>query len=205
MTEHISLLSKGYRVLKCFGVTENPDTADYMLVLAQLKTDLRTFIQENYSILEWKEVYNMFWYILGRIYTLHKDNIAHKDLHSGNLLAMSAWEISDFGLSGPADKPQMKIYGNMPYMAPEIIRGGVYTLAADIYSIGMLMYEVAAGHPPFHALASDIHLAIEICRGIRPTIPEGIPESYKNLMIQCWDVDLSKRPTAAELHDYFYD
>src|SRR5439155_22228857 len=127
-------------------------------------------------------VYKTFWSILSRIYDLHKGNIAHKDLHSGNLLLIDVWDIADFGLCGPADKPQTKVYGNMPYMAPEIIRGLVYTLAADIYSIGMLMYEVAAGHPPFLGLATDFRLACEICRGARPTIPDGIPESYKNLM-----------------------
>ena len=68
----------------------------------------------------------------------------------------------------------------MPYMAPEIIRGGVYRPSADIYSIGMLMYEVAAGHPPFLGLATDFRLACDICRGVRPTLPDEILESYKH-------------------------
>ena len=206
MQLHISLQSKGYQVIKCLGVTKDPNTGDYMLVMPEYQIDLRSFVKQNYSTLKWKDVYYIFWYILGRIYNLHQDNIVHKDLHSGNVLQdwNYTWDIADFGLCGPADKPPTKIYGNMPYMAPEVIRGGVYTTAADIYSIGMLMYEVAVGHSPFLGRHPDIHLAFKICHGIRPTLPEGIPESYKNMMIRCWDADLSKRPTVGELYGYFY-
>ena len=136
-------------MIRCYGITKHPNTGDYMLVLQKLQMDLRSFINQNYSTLKWKDVYQIFWRILSRILNLHKDNIVHKDLHSGNVLFdKSIFDITDFGLCGPADKPQTKIYGNMPYMAPEVIRGGVYTTAADIYSIGMLMYEVAVGHSP---------------------------------------------------------
>ena len=168
MQLHISLQSKGYQVIDCLGVTKDPKTDDYMLVMNKLQLDLRSFIKQNYSTLKWKDVYNIFWWILSSLDKLHEDNIVHKDLHSGNFLQDWAyiWKITDFGLCGPADKPQTKIYGNMPYMAPEIIRGGAYTLAADIYSIGMLMYEVAVGHAPFLGLDPDFDLALEICRGI---------------------------------------
>ena len=53
----------------------------------------------------------------------------------------------------------------------------------------MFMYEVVTGQSPFLGLETDFRLACEICRGVRPTLPDGIPESYKNLMIRCWDAD----------------
>src|SRR5205823_13474329 len=90
------------------------------------------------------------------------------------------------------------------YMAPEVIRGGVYTIAADIYSIGMLMYEFVAGLAPFQGIAQDVHLALDICSGIRPTIPNGIPKNYNEMMIRCWDAQIENRPTAKELRSYFY-
>jgi serine/threonine protein kinase len=111
--------------------------------------------------------------------------------------------LADFGLSGPADKPTKNIYGNMAYMAPEVIRGGVYTVAADIYSIGMLMYELAAGHAPFQGIIQDVHLAFDICSGIRPTIPNGVPQDYQAMMTQCWDAEIENRPTIRELLRYF--
>src|SRR2546421_11031501 len=74
------------KAIACFGVTKDPNTGDYMLVMYELQMDLRSFVKQNYSTLKWKDVYNIFWNILSRIYDLHKDNIVHKDLHSGNVL-----------------------------------------------------------------------------------------------------------------------
>src|SRR6266516_3799873 len=92
---------------------------------------------------------------------MHKDGIFHRDFHSRNLLRQEDgyWWLADFGLSGPANKPDDKIYGNIRYMAPEVICKGPYEFASDIYSIGMIMYECATGHPPFHDREPDIHLA----------------------------------------------
>ncbi|RGB42771.1 kinase-like domain-containing protein [Rhizophagus diaphanus] len=57
--------------------------------------------------------------------------------------------ISDLGFCGPADKPLNSIYGNLPYIAPEVISGKETSFASDIYSIGMLMWEISSGQPPF--------------------------------------------------------
>ena len=85
-----------------------------------------------------------------------------------------------------------------------MIRGAQYSTAADIYSFGMLMYYVAIGRHPFVEKKNDIHLALDICNGIRPPmITNNIPDQYKELMQQCWDADLSKRPNAEQLVYYF--
>ena len=192
-------------MLVCFGVTKNQNSGDFMLVLEKMDHDLRTFIRRNKSTLRWHTVYNFFWIILSHLFVLHDFDIAHKDLHSGNILLRwdNNWWLGDFGLCGPANKPTTSVYGNLPYMAPEVIRGKVYTTAADIYSIGMLMYEVSTGQPPFYGRVQNIHLAFDICSGIRPTIPGDIPESYKEMMNKCWDVEIANRPTTVTLRDYF--
>src|ERR1051325_804245 len=85
---------------------------------------------------------------------LHECNFVHGDFHSGNLLLMGHEfvGISDFGLSKPADKPTKSedICGVLPYMAPEVLRGKPYTKAADVYSFGIIMWELTSG-----ILASD--------------------------------------------------
>ncbi|RGB33873.1 kinase-like domain-containing protein, partial [Rhizophagus diaphanus] len=58
--------------------------------------------------------------------------------------------VSDLGFCEPADKPSTSIYGNLPYIAPEVITGREYTFASDIYSIGMLMWDISSGQPPFY-------------------------------------------------------
>ena len=176
-----------------------------MLVIQKLQKDLRTFIKENYSSLIWKNVYNLFWDITSCLRVLHNDNLVHRDLHPGNILQGPAgkWYTADFGLCGPANESSSSVYGNLAYMAPEVIRGAQYTPAADVYSIGMLMYHVVTGRPPFETRNRDYSLAFDICDGIRPQIVENIPDKYQELMKRCWDADTANRPNALQLRDYF--
>ncbi|CAI2187081.1 7447_t:CDS:2, partial [Funneliformis geosporum] len=136
--------------------------------------------------------------------SIHKDDIIHKDLHSGNILYLqynNYWYISDLGFCGPADMPSGSIYGNLPYIAPEVITGKAYTKASDIYSVGMLMWELASGQPPFNDYENDYDLAIKIINGMRPKIVSNIPIEYKKLMEECWDADPSNRPDIGDLHN----
>ncbi|RIA94087.1 kinase-like domain-containing protein, partial [Glomus cerebriforme] len=52
--------------------------------------------------------------------------------------------ISDLGLCKPVNQPNVKndVYGILPYIAPEVLRGNQYTKAADIYSLGIIMWEM---------------------------------------------------------------
>ena len=77
----------------------------------------------------------------------------HCDLHSGNILVQGGGcFITDLGLCGPVDdESSNKIYGITPYIAPEVLRRNKKnTKESDIYSIGMLMWEIFSGHPPFN-------------------------------------------------------
>ncbi|RIA97971.1 kinase-like domain-containing protein, partial [Glomus cerebriforme] len=82
-------------------------------------------------------------------------NFMHKNLREYLQQNKLTWKdriqitISDLGFCGPADKPLNSIYGNLPYIAPEVIAGKETTFASDIYSIGMLMWEISSGQPPF--------------------------------------------------------
>jgi len=66
------------------------------------------------------------------------------------------------------------------------------------------MYYVVIGHAPFVEQKNDIHLAFDICNGIRPPITNDLPSHYQELMQQCWDADILKRPNAVQLRDYFF-
>ena len=111
------------------------------------------------------------------------------------------WFISDLGFCGPANKSSKSIYGNLPYIAPEVINGKQTTFASDIYSIAILMWEISSEQPPFINHEHDYNLAMNIINGIRPKIVLGTPIDYKNLMEQCWDANPSKRPDTNTLID----
>ena len=169
-----------------------------MLVMGKCKTDLRNYLQQNHNRLTWKERVQITVDIIDALAKIHIENAIHRDLHSGNILYSQLnqrWCISDFGFCGPADKSPKSIYGNLPYIAPEVIVGKGYTFASDIYSVAMLMWEISSGRPPFNDHKYDIpSFATHIVYGMRPKVIPGTPIEYQNLMEQCWDADPLKRP-----------
>ncbi|RHZ82774.1 hypothetical protein Glove_103g273 [Diversispora epigaea] len=183
----------------CRGLTKDPSTNDYMLVLQYYDNDLRLFIKDNYHTLTLLKKYKIIHFITLGLNRIHKRNIMHRDLHSGNILhyaPASQWCISDLGFSGPVDKPLNSIYGNLPYVAPEVYCGQAYTTKSDIFSIGILMWEVITGEAPYGDREHDTDLAFAIASGYRPTIYENIPLEYVTLMKQCWDANPNNRPDA---------
>jgi len=128
--------------------------------------------------------------------------MVHRDFHPGNLLHYRRTiSVSDLGLSGPiyvTEAPQT--VGVLPYMAPEIINRKPYTKAADIYSVGMIMWLLTSGQQPFSDRPHDVTLAIDICSNVRPKIIKGTPPVYEDWMKKCWHPDPDKRPTAKELY-----
>jgi serine/threonine protein kinase len=127
----------------------------------------------------------------------------HRDFHSGNILLSSyeIWLICDLGLSQPANNSlsNNEIYGVIPYIAPEMFKGGTFSKESDIYSLGMIMWELTTGCKPFADVDHDINLIYKIVDGKRPEITNDTPECYANLMKRCWSFDSSKRPSITEV------
>ncbi|CAI2174741.1 4225_t:CDS:2, partial [Funneliformis geosporum] len=146
-----------------------------------------------------RQLYN----VISDLDDLHKIGYCHKDIHSGNILQDKLYShISDFGISGPVNKQKsgdQKVYGVLPYIAPEVFNNELYTFAADIYSFGVIMVEWSSGNPPFHDRKHDLFLALEVCKGLRPEFGKGTPEFYKKLANKCMNADPNQRPTAKEL------
>ncbi|GBC07977.1 hypothetical protein RclHR1_07830004 [Rhizophagus clarus] len=188
-------------IVQCYGLTQDKNNK-YFLVMAKMDTDLRKYLQENNKSLTWKERISIVSNIINSLYIIHNEKAIHRDLHSGNILyskKIDYWYISDFGFCGPADKPLKTIYGNLPYVAPEVLVGRNYTFASDIYSIAILMWEMSSGRPPFFNRDHNYDLAINIVNGMRPKIVPETPLDYENLMKQCWDADPLKRPSIETL------
>jgi serine/threonine protein kinase len=141
---------------------------------------------------------------------IHEKKLVHRDFHSGNILmSTDSVLISDMGLCRPADYKlentnNNNLYGVLPYVAPEILRGRGYTQAADIYSFGIIMYEVISGFPPYHDVEIDEKLALNICKGLRPKFNIKVPELIVQLINRCLDADPLKRPTANEIMDILH-
>ncbi|EXX58284.1 Mkk2p [Rhizophagus irregularis DAOM 197198w] len=194
---HLSIANKSTFIVQCHGITQDPSNGNFILVIKKLDTDLRKYLQANHIKLTWKERTKIAYNIIDALHRIQNENEIHRDLHSGNVLyyqRTNSWFISDFGLCGPVDKQLGNIYGNLPYIAPEIFEGKGYDFSSDIYSIGMLMWEISSGEPPFIEERDKYGFVMKIIAGFRPEVLPGTPLEYRELMEQCWDADLTKRP-----------
>lgn len=139
--------------------------------------------------------------------------VVHGDLKSNNILLCVAptapygrtAKVADFGLAkvyeaGETHK-STKTLGTISHMAPELLRFGKASAAADVYSMGIMMWELLTGEVAFKGWqwgAILEHVALGDPPG-RPPVPEGAPEDYVLLMEACWQNDPAQRPTFHEV------
>ena len=194
-------------IVNCHGITRFPENGNYAMVLNHiLDGNLREYLQKNHSKLTLKDRIIIFNCICESLDDIHEKDLIHCDLHSGNIVVHTsgACYITDLGLCGPVDdESSNKIYGIVPYIAPELFCGKKNTKETDVYSVGMLMWEIFAGNPPFDDRAHDKNMILDILlNGARPPILPEIPDDYAQMMQKCWDMDPSKRPTIRELYRF---
>src|SRR5437764_10655257 len=103
------------------------------------------------------------------------------------------------GLCRPVSDNTKTRYGIVPYMAPVILRGKSYIKAADIYSFGIIMYEIISGLRPHSDRDHDLFLCAKICEGLRPEFDIKVPQLILYLINECLDGNHLNRPTAYEI------
>ncbi|GES97623.1 kinase-like domain-containing protein [Rhizophagus clarus] len=196
-------------VIRFHGITQDPGTKEFMLIIDYADGgNLHNYLQKNFLNVTWIEKLIILRKISYGIKWIHDNKLIHRDLHSGNILSLlnkyhgyHNWLIGDFGLSQPANNisPNNEIYGVIPYIAPEIFKGGTFSKESDIYSFGMIMWELTTGCKPFANVEHNISLIYEIIDGKRPEITNDTPECFANLMKKCWDPNPLKRPSIDEI------
>ncbi|EXX72103.1 Cdc15p [Rhizophagus irregularis DAOM 197198w] len=188
-------------IIYCYGITQDPNTKDYMMVSYYCENgNLRNYYLNNSDNIK---LYHLLE-IANGLLSIHNAEKVHKDFHSCNILEGRAMYISDLGMCQPANNKEKSdkkgVYGVLPYMAPEVLRGYQYTKAADIYSFGIIMNEFLSEEIPFNDIPHDHILAVKICKGFRPKISEHIPKFLVDLIMKCWDARAENRPIAKELY-----
>ncbi|CAB5355720.1 unnamed protein product [Rhizophagus irregularis] len=203
-------VNKRSNILNIYGISQNPATKEYIMVLQYAKEgNFNYWINKNYEYFNWRDKLTALLNIINGLKEIHQKSIVHRDFHTGNILFSSeiynfgnCISISGMGLCGEVGNiDETKIYGVMPYVAPEVLRRMPYIQESDIFSFGMVMYFVATGRQPFYNRAHDHHLALDICKGVRPEINEPeAPRCYIDLMKKCWDLNLNNRPNIFEVN-----
>jgi len=147
--------------------------------------------------------------------------IVHRDLKSLNLLVNEKWEIKvcDFGLSrfntGSNLETLVKMRGTFAYCAPEVYFGEQFSTKSDVYSIGMVLWELVTRcitgryerpFAEFKNLQFDFQIIIQTAKkGLRPTIPPTCPPAFTKLITDCFDHSADKRPSCTEILTRLFD
>lgn len=139
---------------------------------------------------------------------LHSRHIIHRDLKSPNVLLddNGRAKICDFGYSRVADDTDVmtKNVGTPHWMAPELLDNqSSYNHMIDVYSYGIVLWEITAQAVPYRDLDSPQIIAKVVSSDFRPPIPEGTHPDIVNLIKQCWDRDPNQRPTFSEILNRF--
>src|SRR4051812_39968497 len=118
-------------IIKCYGITKDPETNDFMMVMQYAKYgSLRQYLNKNFNSMDWWDKFNALYNIALGLKNIHEKRLIHQDFHSGNVLRNYNYYITDLGLCKPADeKTDKNVYGVLPYVAPEVLRGKEYTQA----------------------------------------------------------------------------
>jgi len=128
---------------------------------------------------------------------LHSVNVLHRDLKSLNLLVDENWilKVADFGTSRQAANTMTQCAGTALWMAPEVVRGKDYTYKADVYSFGIIMWEMLTCETPFNDMTNPYEIMRDVEAGLRPQIPyHNAPKEYIKLMQACWSGEEKDRP-----------
>lgn len=200
------LCIKSKSVVPLIGISRDIETGEFLLVMKYAhKGNLSQYLSKNPK-LSWKVKFGLILDIATGLADIHRAELIHADFHSGNILISAGGKalISDLGLSKKLNSSATtEIYGVIPYVAPELFRRKTgYSQAADVYSFGIVLWEICSGLKPYNDRAFDMILLLDICSGIRPEIHSGIPKFFEILMKSCWDEDYLKRPSMELVFKY---
>jgi serine/threonine protein kinase len=152
--DEINIHSKLYHqnIIKLYSVYEDDETINIILEYAK-GGNLYQLIKDEKNGFSESKAFNYFIQVINAVYYLHSNNIIHRDIKPENILIGddNKLKLCDFGWAKELTLENRSTFcGTMEYMAPEIVGSENYDYSVDIWSLGILLYEMLFGHSPFN-------------------------------------------------------
>jgi len=201
----ISVLSHP-NIVKVFDVSFS-EKVQYIVMEYIDGITLKEYIEQQ-GVIRWKEAVHFLVQILRALQHAHDKGIVHRDIKPQNMMLLrdGTVKVTDFGIARFARNDDStlsdKTIGSVHYISPEQAQGAPTDGRTDIYSVGVMMYEMLTGQLPFDAdtpvsvALKQIELEAKRPRQINPSVPEGL----EAIVMWAMQKDVNKRyQTAAEM------
>lgn len=167
------------------------DEDKHYIVMEYVKgCTLKQLIHKRGAI-PYKEAVWLMKQLTGALMEAHRNGIIHRDIKSQNVLIKDdgTVKMADFGIALANDAIQItskdSVLGSVHYLAPELVKGGQATMQSDIYSLGIVFYELLTGDVPFKG-DTPAQVALAHIKSIIPSVRSinpDIPQSVENILL----------------------
>lgn len=195
-------------IVEVYDVGE--DNGKYFIVMEYVEGKTLKQLIKKRGNLTLPEVIDIMMQLTSAIAHAHENYIIHRDIKPQNVIILEDGrvKIMDFGIAVALNSGQLtqtnSVMGTVYYIPPEQANGGAATIKSDIYSLGILMYELVTGHVPFKG-DNPVEVAIKHMNEPMPSICEydpEMPQSIENIILRaCAKNPMNRYESASEMHD----
>ena len=206
-TEALAAASLSHANIVSIYDVGNEDNIYYIVMELVRGKTLKQIITENGPI-SWKWATNIAIQIASALEVAHKNNIVHRDIKPHNIIITEdgVAKVTDFGIAKAVSNSTITAFGttigSVHYFSPEQAKGGYTDAKSDIYSLGVVMYEMLTGQVPFDA---DTSVSVALMHMQEKPVPpieinKNIPTALNDIILKAMQNEpMARYQTAAEM------
>ncbi len=177
--------------------------ADYIVMELIEGITLKQYMEKK-GVLNWKETLHFAMQIAKALDHAHGRGVVHRDIKPHNVMVLKngSVKVADFGIArlmSKGDTLTKEALGSVHYISPEQAKGGRVDNRSDIYSLGVVMYEMMSGRPPYEG-ESPVSVAIQHINGgaiLPSSLNPNIPAGMEQIIMKAMAHELKDRYTTA--------